>query len=100
MCGFGGTVRPPKDTSPAPIGFGGNERIFSGFAWNFARQPAEQKKYCFSLWSPLKRAFAGFTSIPQTGSFALSGNCVALGEFTGRSIVLFPEVYPESWGPA
>jgi hypothetical protein len=82
----GGPVGPPSDTSPAPIGFGGNERIFSGFAWNFATQPAEQKKYCFSLWSALKRAFAGFTSIPQTGSFALTGKGVALGGFTGCSI--------------
>jgi hypothetical protein len=36
-----------NDTNPDPIGLGGEERIFSGFAWNFARQPAEQKKYSF-----------------------------------------------------
>jgi hypothetical protein len=42
----------PRDTSPdgivvvIVIGLGGADRIFSGFAWNFARQPAEQKKYC------------------------------------------------------
>jgi hypothetical protein len=37
---------PPRDTSPdvIVIGLGGEERIFSGFIWNFARQPAQQKK--------------------------------------------------------
>lgn len=61
-----------RETSPDPIGLGGEDRIFWGFAWNFARQPALQKKYCFPLCSVLKRAVAGFTAIPQTGSFACS----------------------------
>jgi hypothetical protein len=46
---------PPRDTSPDVVAilvvmaWGGDARIFSGFAWNFARQPAQQKKYSFSL---------------------------------------------------
>jgi len=44
-----GTAEPPKETSPEPIGFGGDDRIFSGFAWNFARQLGLQKKYCLPL---------------------------------------------------
>ena len=35
------------------MGLGGDDRIFSGFAWNFARQPAEQKKYSLPLCSVL-----------------------------------------------
>jgi hypothetical protein len=45
--GFGAAG--PKETSPEPIGFGGDDRIFSGFAWNFARQLGLQKKYCLPL---------------------------------------------------
>jgi hypothetical protein len=43
---FAAAAGPPMDTSPDPIviGLGGVDRIFSGFAWNFARQPAQQKK--------------------------------------------------------
>jgi hypothetical protein len=41
---------PPGNTSPevCVIGLGGDDRIFSGFASNFVRQPDEQKKYAFS----------------------------------------------------
>jgi hypothetical protein len=39
-------VGAPRDSSPdvIVIGLGGDDRIVSGFAWNFARQPALQKK--------------------------------------------------------
>ncbi len=68
-------------TLPVPelIGFGGDDRIFPGSAWNFAWQPAEQKKISSFLCDALKRAEAGFTSIPQTGSFALVEDKVARG---------------------
>jgi hypothetical protein len=66
------TAGVPNDTSPdvIVIGLGGDDRIFSGFALNFARHPAQQKEYCFPLCSVWKRAVAGFTPIPQTGSFS------------------------------
>jgi hypothetical protein len=51
------------------MGRGGDANIFSGFASNFARQPAQQKKYWRLLCVVLKRAAAGLTVIPQTGSF-------------------------------
>jgi hypothetical protein len=52
---------PPRDTGPdvavigvgIGIGLGGDERIFSGFASNFARQPAEQKRYSLPLSTAL-----------------------------------------------
>jgi hypothetical protein len=44
-----GDTIPEVDVIPALIGLGGEDRIFSGFASNFARQPAEQKKYSFSF---------------------------------------------------
>jgi len=50
-CGLG-TVGPEvSSTSPEAlgIGFGGDDRICSGFAWNFAWQPAQQKKYSSPL---------------------------------------------------
>jgi hypothetical protein len=31
------------------MGFGGEDKIFSGLASNFAWHPAEQKKYCWPL---------------------------------------------------
>jgi len=65
------TQRHQSDVTVVVIGLGGDDRIFSGFAWNFARQPAQQKKYSLLWCSVLKRAVAGFTSIPQTGSFCL-----------------------------
>src|SRR5208282_4809793 len=74
---FGPPAEVPRDTSPdvivtgLVIGLGGADRIFSGLAWNFARQPAQQKKYSWPACSVLWRAVAGFTSIPQTGSLAL-----------------------------
>ena len=91
VIGFGALVGAPSDTNPdgivmglvIDIGLGGADRIFSGFAWNFARQPAQQKKYSFSLCSVLKRAVAGFTSIPQTGSFCLVGDDAAFGVSAG-----------------
>jgi hypothetical protein len=55
MIVVGAPVGAPRDTSPDVIvmGWGGDDRIFSGFAWNFARQPAEQKKYSLPLCSVL-----------------------------------------------
>src|SRR5258708_35143988 len=70
---------PPRDTSPDPIGWGADARIFSGCASNFVRQPAEQKKYSFPLCTTSKRAVAVFTAIPQTGSFDLAGGGAACG---------------------
>jgi hypothetical protein len=32
------------------IGWGEDDRTFSGFAWNFARQAAQQKKYSLPLY--------------------------------------------------
>jgi hypothetical protein len=82
MIVFGELVAAPRDTSPdvivvvvvivIGIGLGGDDRTFTGFAWNLARQLPQQKKYSLSLCSVLKRAVAGFTSIPQTGSLALA----------------------------
>jgi hypothetical protein len=47
----------------------GEDRYRPGSAWNFARQPALQKRYacpaCRSLWEVSERAV-----IPQTGSFS------------------------------
>jgi len=54
------------------MGVGGEERIFSGFAWNFAKHPAEQKKYSLPRCVDLNLAVAGSTFIPQTGSIALT----------------------------
>jgi hypothetical protein len=34
----------PRETSPDAIDFGPDDRVISGFASNFSRQPAEQKK--------------------------------------------------------
>jgi hypothetical protein len=86
MIVFGELVAAPRDTSPdvivvvvvIVIGLGGDDRTFSGFAWNLARQPPQQKKYSLSLCSVLKRAVAGFTSIPQTGSLALAADGAGL----------------------
>jgi hypothetical protein len=92
MIVFGELVAAPRDTSPdvivvvvvvvivvvIVIGLGGDDRILSGFAWNLARQPAQQKKYSLPLCSVLKRAVTGFTSIPQTGSFALAADGAGL----------------------
>ena len=91
MIGFEALMGAPSDTNPDVIvaglvidmGLGGADRIFSGFAWNFAMQPAQQKKYSFSLCSVLKRAVAGFTSIPQTGSFCLAGDDASFGVSAG-----------------
>jgi len=84
---FAAAAGPTMDTSPDPIviGLGGVDRIFSGFAWNFAWQPAQQKKYSLPLCTVLNRAVAGFTSIPQTGSFscALAEDDGAFGMSTG-----------------
>jgi hypothetical protein len=44
-----GDTIPEVDVITALFGRGGDDRIFSGFASNFARQPAEQKKYSFSF---------------------------------------------------
>jgi hypothetical protein len=98
-------VGAPSDTNPDVIviglvidmGLGGADRIFSGFAWNFARQPAQQKKYSFSLCSALNRAVAGFTSIPQTGSFGFGEGDAAFGVSAGWgwSIVWVLLVYSE-----
>jgi hypothetical protein len=46
--GIGGE---PSDTSPdvSVIALGGEDKIFSGFASNFWRQPAQQKKYSLPL---------------------------------------------------
>lgn len=87
------------DTSSDPIGLGEDDRIFSGSAWNFARQPAEQKKYSIPLCSALKRAVVGFTSIPQTGSIALAGSCAALVWAIEWSMFQLPKVYLESEVP-
>src|ERR1700739_3411662 len=54
------------------MGLGGAERISLAFARNFSRHPAQQKKYSFLPCSVLKRAVAGSTSIPHTGSFAVA----------------------------
>src|SRR5882757_8681328 len=62
----------PSDTSPDPIGVGGEERIFSGFALNFAKHPGEQKKYSLPRYVNLSLAVAGSTFIPQTGSVTLT----------------------------
>jgi hypothetical protein len=77
---FGAWMRfdPPKVTSEL-MGRGGEASIVSGSASNFVRQPAQQKKYWLLLCIVLKRAAAGLTVIPQTGSFcgpnfATSGN--------------------------
>jgi hypothetical protein len=88
MIVFGELVAAPRDTSPdvivvvvvivIGIGLGGDDRTFTGFAWNLARQLPQQKKYSLSLCSVLKRAVAGFTSIPQTGSLALAADGAAL----------------------
>jgi hypothetical protein len=45
---------PPSDTSPdgiavVVIGLMGDDRIWSGFAWNLVWQLAQQKKYSFPL---------------------------------------------------
>jgi hypothetical protein len=90
----------PRETSPDPIVISdGDARIFSGFAWNFWRQPAQQKKYSLPLCEVLKRAVAGFTSIPQTGSFAcaLAEGC-GVRDVPGVrcSMAWLPEVYSES----
>jgi hypothetical protein len=85
MIGFGALAGAPSDTNPDVIvmglvidmGLGGADRIFSGFAWNFAMQPAQQKKYSFPSCRVLYLAVAGFTSIPQTGSFCLAGDDAA-----------------------
>jgi hypothetical protein len=99
MIVFGTPAGAPRDTSPdfIVIGLGRERQIFSGFASNLARQPAQQKKYSLPLCSVLKRAVAGFTSIPQTGSFCLAEDDSAFAVSTGEdwSIVL-PEVYLES----
>ena len=88
---------PPRDTGPDPIGLGADARIFSGFAWNFARQPAQQKKYSFPLCCVLKRAVAVFTSIPQTGSFCLAGDDAAFEVSTGsRWFIVFGARNPRS----
>jgi hypothetical protein len=46
-------VGPPRETNPPAFamlaGSGGEERICSGLALNFDRQPALQKKYGFPL---------------------------------------------------
>jgi hypothetical protein len=75
----------PRDTSPEVIviGRGGAARIFSLFAWNFARHPPEQKKYSLPLCSVLWRAVSGFTSMPQTGSFCRMGNDAEFGVSNG-----------------
>jgi hypothetical protein len=88
MIVFGELVAAPRDTSPdvivvvvvivIGIGLGGDDRTFTGFAWNLARQLPQQKKYSLSLCSVLKRAVAGFTSIPQTGSLALAADGAGL----------------------
>jgi hypothetical protein len=65
-----GGFAPPSVTSPDVIGFGGEDRTSLGFVSNFARHPAQQKKYSLPSCEVLKRAVAGFTSIPQTGSLA------------------------------
>jgi hypothetical protein len=44
---------------------------FSGSSSKAFLQPAEQKKYVFPLYSELISAVSGFTSIAQTGSFAI-----------------------------
>jgi hypothetical protein len=93
---------PPRETSPdfIVIGLDGVDRIFSGFAWNFAWQPAQQKKYSLPLCEVLNRAVAGFTSIPQTGSFAcaLAEDDATFGMSPGFrcSMAWLPEVYSES----
>ena len=60
----------PSITRPDPMGFGAADNIFSGFVRNLSRQPAQQKKYSFPACSDLKRAVAGSTFIPHTGSTA------------------------------
>jgi hypothetical protein len=85
-------VREARDTCPdvsvIVIGLGGDDKIFSGLASNFARHPAEQKKYSVSLYDRLWRAVAGFTSIPQTGSFfsTLAEVGTSFGGFTGSRL--------------
>src|ERR1700732_1762951 len=90
---------PPRDTSPAPIGWGADDRKFSGFVWNFARQPAQQKKYSFPLCCVWWWAVAGFTSMPQTGSFCLAREDAAFEVSIGsRWSIVFarnPSSYPE-----
>jgi hypothetical protein len=51
LFGAGTTNAGPRDTNPdfIVIGLGAEDRIPSGFAWNFAWQPAQQKKYSFPL---------------------------------------------------
>jgi hypothetical protein len=62
----------PRETNPDPIGVGGEERIFSGFALNFAKHPAEQKKYSLPRCADLNLAVTGSTFIPHTGSVTLT----------------------------
>ena len=51
------------------IGLGGADRIFSGFAWNFARHPAQQKKYSLPLWSSLVSSGCRIHIHPADGVF-------------------------------
>src|ERR1019366_7267303 len=97
---------PPMDTSPDPIviGFGGVDRIFSGFAWHFWRQAAEQRKFSLPWSGVLERAAAGFPSIPQTGSFAcaLPDDGAAFRMSTGSrwSIVAVRSLYRNQSSPS
>ncbi len=46
---FFATAGALREIRSVAIGFGGEDRIFSGFAWNLARHPAQQKKYSLPL---------------------------------------------------
>jgi hypothetical protein len=52
---FGTPFEAPNDTSAGAavagidIDWGGDDRIRAGFAWNFPRQAAQQKKYSLPL---------------------------------------------------
>src|SRR6266576_187421 len=61
---------PPKDTRLGAMGLGGAARILAGLASNFARHPAQQKKYVLPSCWVLHFAVAGSTFIPHTGSSA------------------------------
>ena len=90
MPAFCAPPRAPKATKDDPIALGAAESIFSGSAWNFARHPAQQKKYSLPLCRVLKRAVAGFTSMPQTGSLSFSwdGTALPAGVLVSMSLVV------------